>query len=140
VLKFRFGNLGLVARAIFIAGLAGLVLAAAPAPAAAQSLFDFFSARRPAPPPAATAYADPQIDTSATRLTDPAPRLETGPAVAYCVRLCDGRFFPIQRSAATPIEICNAFCPASRTKIFSGSGIDHAAARDGNNHQAQLVR
>jgi hypothetical protein len=48
--------------------------------------------------------------------------------------LCDGRFFPIQRSGATPIEICNSFCPASRTKIFSGSTIDHAVARDGTRY------
>jgi hypothetical protein len=133
VLKSRHNGLGPFARAICIAGLA---LAAAPAPAAAQNLFDFFlnGARHPAPPPAATAYVDPQTDTSATKPADPAPRVETGPAAAYCVRLCDGRFFPIQRSAATPIEICNAFCPASRTKIFSGSGIDHAVAHDGTRY------
>jgi hypothetical protein len=48
------------------------------------------------------------------------------------VRLCDGRFFPIQRSSgADPAQICSGFCPAATTKIFSGSGIDHASARDG---------
>jgi hypothetical protein len=125
-------SLGLVARALCIAGLA---LAAAPAPAAAQSLFDLFSgARRPAPPATAAAYADPQTEALAAKPADPTPRVETGPAVAYCVRLCDGHFFPIQRSAATPIEICNAFCPASRTKIFSGSSIDHAVAHDGTRY------
>jgi len=52
--------------------------------------------------------------------------------VAYCVRLCDGRFFPIQRSSgADPAQVCSSFCPAAKTKIFSGSGIDHASARDG---------
>jgi hypothetical protein len=134
--KSRFDGLGLLARALCIAALAGLTLAAAPAPAAAQSLFDLFfnGARRPAPPPAATAYADPQTGTTAIQPADPAPRVETGPAVAYCVRLCDGHFFPIQRSAATPIEICSAFCPASRTKIFSGSSIDHAVAHDGTRY------
>jgi Protein of unknown function (DUF2865) len=136
VVKSRSNGLGLLARAICIAALAGLALAAAPAPAAAQSLFDLFfnGARRPAPPPAATAYADPQTDTTAIQPADPAPRVETGPAVAYCVRLCDGHFFPIQRSAATPIEICSAFCPASRTKIFSASSIDHAVAHDGTRY------
>ena len=51
-----------LARAILLAGLAALALAAVPAPAAAQSLFDFFfnGARRPTPPPTASAYADPQ--------------------------------------------------------------------------------
>jgi hypothetical protein len=111
-------------------------MAAAPAPAVAQNLFDFLfnGARPPAPPPSATAYADPRMDFFSARPADPAPRAETGPAVAYCVRLCDGRFFPIQRSAATPIEICNSFCPASRTKIFSGASIDHAVAHDGTRY------
>ena len=111
-------------------------MAAVPAPAAAQNLFDFFfnSARRPAPPPSVSAYADPQPGFFGARPSDSEPRVETGPAVAYCVRLCDGRFFPIQRSAATPIEICNSFCPASRTKIFSGGSIDHAVAGDGTRY------
>jgi hypothetical protein len=136
VLKSRHRGLGLLARAICIAGAAGLALTAAPAPASAQNLFDFFfnGARRPSSPPSATAYADPQADTFGARPSDPAPRVETGPAVAYCVRTCDGRFFPIQRSAATPVEICNSFCPASRTKIFSGASIDHAVAHDGTRY------
>jgi hypothetical protein len=122
-----------LARAICVAGFAALAVASAPAPASAQSLFDFFfnGARRPAPPPLATAYADPQAQPYGARPSDPGPRVESGPAVSYCVRLCDGHFFPIQRSAATPVEICNSFCPASPTKVFSGSGIDHAVARDG---------
>jgi hypothetical protein len=120
------------ARAILVTAFAGLMVATAPAPAAAD-MFDFFfnGARRPSPPPTATAYADPQTDPAAAKPVDPAPRVETGPAVSYCVRLCDGHFFPIQRSSATPVEICNSFCPAARTKIFSGSSIDHAVARDG---------
>jgi hypothetical protein len=135
VLKSRRNGFGSLPRAICIAALAGFTVAAAPAPAAAQSLFDFFSgARRPSAPPMATAYADPQTETFAARPSDPAPRAESAPTVSYCVRLCDGHFFPIQRSAATPIEICNSFCPASRTKVFSGSTIDHAVARDGSRY------
>jgi hypothetical protein len=135
VLKSRHNGLGLFARAIGIAGLSGLAFVAAPAPAAAQSFFDFFNVgRRPSPPPMASAYADPQTETSSAKPSEPAPRIDTGPAVSYCVRLCDGHFFPIQRSAATPIEICNSFCPASRTKIFSGSSIDHAVAHDGTRY------
>jgi hypothetical protein len=118
-----------LARAVLIAGLA---LTAVPAPASAQNLFDFFfnSARRPSPPPNVTAYADPQSDALSAKPADP----DSGPAVSYCVRLCDGRFFPIQRSAATPVEVCNSFCPSAKTKIFSGGSIDHAAARDGTRY------
>jgi hypothetical protein len=131
VLKSRHMSFALLTRAILVAGLA---IAAAPAPAAAQNLFDFFfsGARRPSPPPTATAYADPQAEPNGAGPSD--QRLESGPAVSYCVRLCDGRFFPIQRSAATPVEICNSFCPASPTKVFSGGGIDHAVARDGSRY------
>lgn len=56
----------------------------------------------------------------------------TGRYVAFCVRLCDGLHFPLDHvTAATPIETCRAMCPASRTKVFFGSEIDHAVARDG---------
>jgi Protein of unknown function (DUF2865) len=134
--KAPHGGLRLLACATYMVGVAALATAAAPAPAAAQSLFDFFfnAARRPPPPPSAAAYADTQSEPFGARPSDPAPRAESGPAVSYCVRLCDGRFFPIQRSAATPVEICNSFCPAARTKVFSGGSIDHAVARDGSRY------
>lgn len=122
-----------------VAGLA-LVVGLLPAvplaatPAAAQSFFDFFfgGPRRQAPPPSARSYSDPNADNPVSSRRERLARDDSGPAVAYCVRLCDGRFFPIQRSGdATPAQVCSAFCPASRTKIFSGSAIDHARARDG---------
>src|SRR5215469_3530863 len=109
------------------------VLAAiAPAPASAQALFDLFVGGAQRPPPSANAYADPT--QNAGRSSDTGPRVETGPAVSYCVRLCDGRFFPIQRSAATAVEVCNAFCPAAKTKVFSGGSIEHAVAHDGTRY------
>ncbi len=113
-------------------------MALAPAPATAEGLFDFFFSgpQRPAPPPNASAYADPTQNLA--RPSDSGPRVEAGPSVSYCVRLCDGRFFPIQRSAATPIEVCNSFCPAAKTKVFSGGAIDHAVAHDGT-HYADLA-
>jgi hypothetical protein len=53
------------------------------------------------------------------------------------VRLCDGRSFPLEHVAnATPIETCQAMCPASKTKIFVGSEIDRAVARDGARYAA----
>lgn len=136
MLNSRHSGSKLLTRTICIVGVAAIAGLLAPAPAAAQNLFDFFfnGARRPSPPPSAAAYADPQTDSLEARPSDPGPRVETGPVVSYCVRLCDGRFFPIQHSAASPVEICNSFCPASHTKIFSGSSIDHAVARDGSRY------
>ena len=56
----------------------------------------------------------------------------TGRVVAYCVRLCDGQHFPLEHmSNATPVETCRAMCPASKTKIFFGSDIGAAVAKDG---------
>jgi hypothetical protein len=53
----------------------------------------------------------------------------------YCVRLCDGRYFPIQRTGrANAAQMCKSFCPAAETKVFSGGDIDHAAASDGTRY------
>jgi hypothetical protein len=120
---------------IVLAGLAAMAIVLPAADASAQNFFDFFSiSRRPSPPPAASAYGDPSGDLNPFGARPERPRVESGPAVSYCVRLCDGRHFPIQRSAATPAQICSSFCPASRTKIFSGSSIDQAVARDGSRY------
>lgn len=116
-----------------IAGAALIALTAFPAPpASAQGLFDFlFGNVRRSAPVAAPSYADPGFDQ---RAEQGAPR-EYGPHVAYCVRSCDGRFFPIQHHAgATPAELCKSFCPAAQTKIYSGSGIAHAVSGDGKRY------
>ena len=56
----------------------------------------------------------------------------TGRFVAFCVRLCDGQHFPLaQTASATPVETCKAMCPASETRVFFGSEIDRAVAKDG---------
>jgi hypothetical protein len=120
------------ARAAII--VAGLMLASAPA--AAEGLFDFLfgGARRPAPPSAASSYSDPYGGQVSQRPAEPA--LEAGPSVSYCVRLCDGRYFPIQRTSnSNPVKTCSAFCPAARTKVFSGSEINSATANDGSHYK-----
>ncbi len=65
-----------------------------------------------------------------------APQAVTPPGgggyASYCVRTCDGRYFPLPRTdAQQSARICQSLCPASETKVFSGSGIDYATARDG---------
>jgi hypothetical protein len=68
---------------------------------------------------------------------DPRLRAE-GPRQIYCVRLCDGRYFPLPRSVGTaiysPDKTCNALCPAAETKIFSGPGIGPSIAADGTRY------
>jgi hypothetical protein len=58
-----------------------------------------------------------------------------GPSKGFCVRTCDGKFFPVQaRPGMSAAESCNAFCPATPTKIFAGSNIDTAVASDGTRY------
>jgi hypothetical protein len=50
------------------------------------------------------------------------------------VRSCDGRYFPLARGNATPVQMCQAFCPASPTKVFFGSNIDSAWSSTGERY------
>jgi hypothetical protein len=120
--------------------LLGLVTALIGAPAntaSAQGFFDLFGPRQ-APPSQALGYA------SAPQTSQPAlqtPRVSTPQRSAggqsYCVRLCDGRHFPIQHNAnAGPAQLCNSLCPAAETKVFSGSEIGRSTARDGNRYSS----
>ena len=62
---------------------------------------------------------------------DARPRYSGG-GQAYCVRSCDGRYFPISASDnQSRAASCNSFCPASDTRIVYGSGIDNAATENG---------
>jgi hypothetical protein len=55
-----------------------------------------------------------------------------GGSQAYCVRTCDGRYFPIASTGnATRAASCNSFCPASETKVVYGNNIDSAVTEDG---------
>jgi hypothetical protein len=55
-----------------------------------------------------------------------------GGGLAYCVRTCDGRYFPLTASDnASRAASCNSFCPASETKLVYGSNIDNAATETG---------
>jgi hypothetical protein len=65
-----------------------------------------------------------------------APQAEARPRYAggqaYCVRTCDGRYFPISGSDnQSRAASCNSFCPASETKLVYGSNIDSAATETG---------
>lgn len=58
-----------------------------------------------------------------------------GRFTTYCVRTCDGRYFPLTgRGSGTPAQMCQAFCPASQTKVFSGNSIDYAVGHMGERY------
>jgi hypothetical protein len=127
--------------ALFAAALFAAAVAASPAQAG--GLFDFFfnDSHDQQPPPTPPAYAEPPAPVMPAPLGPESVRQgggSTGRTVAYCVRLCDGQHFPLDHMAnATPVETCRAMCPAAKTKVFFGSEIGAATAKDGA-HYADL--
>ena len=117
---------------------AGILTLAVPTPAFA-GLFErifgglqrsFQAPHAPAQSPAQS-FADPSADQ---RDFAPAERAG-GPAVAYCVRSCDGRYFPVRaQPGLSSAEACHSFCPASQTRLYSGSNIDTAVAANGSRY------
>lgn len=127
------------------AGLVGLgvVMLALPAPASAGFFERLFGAVQRAvepPPRAPLAFVDPF--TSLAKHINGQPQQQphiradaVGPSRAFCVRTCDGRYFPVQaRAGMSAAESCRAFCPASNTKLYGGSNIDYAMTNDGSRY------
>ena len=126
--------------------LLGLALAGAAVPhaASAQGFFDFLFGGQPqkpqrqqqqqgAPSPVESFFADP-FGLNAQQ-APPRPVSTGGSGPAFCVRTCDGKYFPLMsRAAASPAQMCQAFCPASATKVFFGSNIDGAASSSGERY------
>jgi hypothetical protein len=110
-------------------------LAVTPLPASAEGLFDFFfgglKQQRQDAPPQANAFADP---TNGPQTPVPPHPVAGGSGPAFCVRSCDGKYFPLMRAAASPVQMCQAFCPASPTKVFYGSNIDGATSASGERY------
>ena len=134
---------------IALGALAAALLALIPlGPASAQSLFErFFSdlgralhqaperAPEAAPAPAPTpAFAEPSA--SFNRPAPPPMRVETGPSKAFCVRTCDGHYFPVRAHPGMSVaQACSSICPASETRIYVGGTIDYAVTRDGSRYR-----
>jgi hypothetical protein len=118
------------------AAMAIIPFAVTPLPASAEGLFDFFfggNKQRQEAPPQASFFADPTNGPQPSTPVPPRP-VAGGSGPAFCVRSCDGRYFPLMRGAASPVQICQAFCPASATKVFYGSTIDSATGASGERY------
>jgi hypothetical protein len=140
-------------RLMRLAAASGAVFAALalalPAPAVAQNFFTALFGSLTTPPrpqaPIAPAYTDPRGPFDSGR-SYPSYSGEEEQRTAgssgipgtgvYCVRTCDGRYFPVPRSggAVAPAKMCNAMCPAAQTKVFHGSDIKWASASDGTRY------
>ena len=131
----RLRSLRAGALALGVAAMATLPAGTASAQNLLESLFGGRAANTPAPINAGTAspnawdFIDKATPKSSTR---------SGPANSYCVRLCDGRFFPLPRKSGaaqmSPAQACSAMCPVAETRVFSGSAIERAVAKDGKSY------
>jgi Protein of unknown function (DUF2865) len=118
--------------------LAGTV-ALAPRMASAEGLFDFLfggaqKQQQRQAPAHASFFADPFGLNQQPAAPPPRAVASSGYGPAFCVRSCDGRYFPLARGKATPVQMCQAFCPASPTKVFYGSAIDSASSSTGERY------
>ena len=64
------------------------------------------------------------------------PRVQIyGGGTAYCVRTCDGRYFPAPvLDRASRAATCKSFCPASETAVYYGGSIDDAVSDRGKSY------
>lgn len=97
---------------------------------------DFFSALfggfRMRPPPEIRV---PFPNDDMLRYDPPRQRASYGGGTAYCVRGCDGRYFPAQGAdAESKAQSCKSFCPASETSLVYGSNIDEATTDSGKSY------
>jgi hypothetical protein len=107
-----------------------------PGMASAEDLFSFLfggGQRQQQAPTQANFFADP-FGLNQQAAPPPRPVASSGSGPAFCVRTCDGRYFPLARGNASPVQMCQAFCPASPTRVFFGSNIDSAASSSGERY------
>jgi hypothetical protein len=120
---------------LLLLGAAVLFWVPALAPAAQaedflSALFGAFHAGRPDAPSMPLPFASEGQANAPAVPGEAHPRFAGGQA--YCVRTCDGRYFPISGpSNESRAATCNSFCPASETKLVYGSNIDSAATEAG---------
>jgi hypothetical protein len=127
--------------AAVVGALIATALIAVPVTARAGGLFDFFFSGFQQRPANVNSYAEPPAPIGRVAPASPggpesvSQGSDTGHGVAFCVRLCDGQHFPLERASnSTPVETCRAMCPASKTKVFFGSDIGASRAGDGQRY------
>ncbi len=66
------------------------------------------------------------------RLSTNSRRTETTGTAAYCVRSCDGRYFPAPNTDNKSMaEGCKNLCPTTETLVYHGNSIDSASSEKG---------
>ena len=122
-------------RMVLSAAATLVVVALAPAVQAEEffsSLFGGFGAQRQQAPMTPLPFASEGNSPIAPDFNAPRARVYSGGSQAYCVRTCDGRYFPIAAAGSqSKAASCSSLCPASQTKVVYGSNIDNAATESG---------
>lgn len=101
----------------------------------AGTLFDFFfggAQKQHLSPSQATSFTDPFAGNPHASPLPSHGVASSGPA--FCVRTCDGKYFPLTRGSASAAQLCEALCPASRTKVYFGFSIDTAYGANGERY------
>jgi Protein of unknown function (DUF2865) len=88
-----------------------------------------------------------RAETRSVRLTLPSPSRSEGYGgrITYCVRTCDGFYFPLSTSTGSAQgdeAACNRLCPTASTKLFvgeRGAEIDNAQGRENGQRYASLA-
>lgn len=121
----------IIAASAVVVAAAALVVSQ---PARAQDFFSALFGGFSGPPRASVPFGDQGGEAPVRR----APRVASGGGAAYCVRTCDGRYFPLSSSRGqSRAETCSSLCPASETQVFYGGSINHAVGKNGKSY-AQL--
>ena len=125
--------------AIVAGAAAALLIVSAPISAQAESLLDAILGIFSAQPPAASPIQQvpPDVVSAPPRIIiTPRQSSAFSGVSGYCVRLCDGRYFPLPRLASStkPEKFCNALCPGSRTMVYWGAPIDQARTSNGSRY------
>ena len=133
--------MGMRTSRLALSGTIALVAVIAAPAALAQdffsALFGGFGLHRPQPPMTRMPYAGEENMAFPSEGVVSRPRAYSygGASQAFCVRTCDGRYFPISSSGnQSRAASCNSFCPAGETKVVYGSNIDSAVTEDGKSY------
>src|SRR3954468_8046456 len=100
-------------RAMLVAAVLASAAMLAPDLASAEGLFDFLFApqkQQQRQAPAQSGFFDP-FGLNQQPAPPPRPVAAAGSGPAFCVRSCDGKYFPVTaRGNASPAQMCQAFC------------------------------
>jgi uncharacterized protein DUF2865 len=125
---------------ILVATAIALPATVAPGISSAEGLLNFFFGNSQKQKPQGS-FFDKVFDANlqppqTEEPVDPSPGPGISSEAGFCVRNCDGKYFPPRRGVSSPSQLCEAFCPASATEVFFGSSIDTAYSESGKRYTA----